>query len=303
MSANQPSQPHRAHRGAAHDPTERTVTPGSSSLRADGITMAYDKRVIGTDLSVDIPDGQFTVIIGPNACGKSTLLRSLSRLLKPSAGTVYLDGKDIHHRRAKDVATRLGLLPQSAIAPAGITVFDLVRRGRYPHQSILSRWSAEDEDSVTRALEATAMTDLAGRDVDELSGGQRQRAWVAMALAQESPILLLDEPTTFLDISYQVSLLDLFAELNRGAGRTVVAVLHDINHAARYASHLIVMHEGQIVAQGAPADVITAPLLAQVFGIDATIIEDPLNGGPLVITAHRGHNSAPVPTLERTYSA
>lgn len=269
-------------------------------LRAEGITMAYDKRVVGRDLTVDLPDGEFTVIIGPNACGKSTLLRSLSRLLKPTSGTVYLDGKDIHQHRAKEVATRLGLLPQSAIAPAGITVFDLVRRGRYPHQSILSRWSAQDEESVVRALEVTAMTALAGRHVDELSGGQRQRAWVAMALAQESPILLLDEPTTFLDVSYQVSLLDLFAELNRTAGRTVVAVLHDINHAARYASHLVVMHEGAVVAQGRPADVITAPLLEHVFGIEATIIEDPLNGGPLVITAHRGNNLTPVHSLERT---
>lgn len=272
----------------------------SSSLRAENLTMAYDQRVIGEHLTVDIPDGEFTVIIGPNACGKSTLLRSLSRLLRPAAGAVYLDGKDIHHRRAKDVATRLGLLPQSAISPAGITVFDLVRRGRYPHQSILSRWSQEDEQSVQRALEATAMMPFAGRPVDELSGGQRQRAWVAMALAQESPILLLDEPTTYLDISYQVSLLDLFAELNHAADRTVVAVLHDINHAARYASHLIVMHEGDIVARGRPAEVITAPLLAQVFGIEATIIEDPLNGGPLVITAHRGRSQALVPPPERT---
>lgn len=273
---------------------------GPNALQASSITMAYDRRVIGRNLSLGIPDGEFTVIIGPNACGKSTLLRSLSRLLRPAAGTVLLDGKDIHHRRAKDVATRLGLLPQSAIAPASITVFDLVRRGRYPHQSVLSRWSTEDEASVQRALEATAMTELAGREVDELSGGQRQRAWVAMALAQESPILLLDEPTTFLDISYQVSLLDLFAELNRSAGRTVVAVLHDINHAARYANHLVVMHDGQIVAQGRPAEVITTPLLERVFGIHATIIEDPLNGGPLVITAHRGHSHAPAHTHERT---
>jgi len=271
-----------------------------SALVAQDVTMGYDRRVIGRHLSVAIPDGQFTAIIGPNACGKSTLMRSLARLLKPTEGAVYLDGIDIHRRRAKEVATRLGLLPQSAIAPAGITVFDLVRRGRYPHQSILSRWSREDEDSVQRALEATGMVDLADRDVDELSGGQRQRAWVAMALAQESPILLLDEPTTFLDIAHQIALLDLFAELNAVGGRTIVAVLHDINHAARYASHLIVMAEGRIVAQGPPEAVLTVSMLDEVFGVRAVIIDDPLNGGPLVITAHRGRDAATLVPPGRT---
>lgn len=260
-----------------------------AALRADAITMAYEKLIVGEDLSVDIPDGEFTVILGPNACGKSTLLRALSRLLKPQAGTVYLDGKDIHQRRAKDVATRLGLLPQSAITPAGISVFDLVRRGRYPHQTILSRWSEDDERHVRHALDATHMTELAGRSVDELSGGQRQRAWVAMALAQQSPILLLDEPTTFLDISHQIALLDLFAELNVSSGRTIAAVLHDINHAARYAGHLIVMSEGRVVAQGPPAEVLTTELLADIFDIDATIIDHPFDGGPLIITKHSGN--------------
>ncbi|RNL86660.1 ABC transporter ATP-binding protein [Halostreptopolyspora alba] len=250
--------------------------------------MAYDRRVVGERLSVDIPGGGFTVILGPNASGKSTLLRSLSRLLKPSAGTVYLDGGDIHAMRAKEVATRLGLLPQSSVAPAGISVFDLVCRGRYPHQSVLSRWSEEDERSVRRALDQTAMSDLADHPVDELSGGQRQRAWVAMVLAQESSILLLDEPTTFLDISHQVSLMDLFADLNRRSRRTIVAVLHDINQAARYAGHLIVMSGGGVVAEGSPEDVLTTELLAGVFDVDAAIVEDPVNGGPLVVTRHRG---------------
>jgi ABC-type cobalamin/Fe3+-siderophores transport system ATPase subunit len=285
---------------AGADPAGGTDPP--AALRAVDVTMAYERRVIGRHVSVDIPDGEFTVIIGPNACGKSTLLRSLSRLLKPAEGAVYLDGVDIARMRAKDVATRLGLLSQSAICPPGITVFDLVRRGRYPHQSILSRWSAEDEQSVCHALAATRMTELADRDVDELSGGQRQRAWVAMALAQESPVLLLDEPTTFLDISHQLALMELFAELNRTGGRTIVAVLHDINHAARYAGHLIVMSEGRIVAEGRPVDVLTGPLLAEVFGIDAVIIEDPLNGGPLVVAAHRGHDDATV-SPERTATA
>ena len=277
--------------------TVHTALP--AALRAEDITMAYDGRVVGRNVSLAIPDGRFTAIIGPDASGKSTLLRSLSRLPRPTEGTVYLDGADIHRLRAKEIATRLGLLPQSAIAPAGITVFDLVRRGRYPHQSILSRWSREDEDSVRRALEATAMTALADRNVDELSGGQRQRAWVAMALAQESPILLLDEPTTFLDIAHQVALMDLFSDLNTGAGRTIVAVLHDINHAARYAGHLVVVGDGRIVAQGPPEDVLTESLLAEVFGVRATIIEDPLNGGPLVVTAHRGRPAVTVDPLRK----
>ncbi|WP_432422474.1 ABC transporter ATP-binding protein [Pseudonocardia nematodicida] len=264
--------------------------------------MAYEQRVVGRDLSVDVPSGEFTAVIGPNACGKSTLLRMLSRLSRPAAGTVYLDGRDIHRMRARDLARRLGLLPQSAITPPGISVFDLVRRGRYPHQSVLSRWSAEDERSVDRALAATGMTELADRDVDELSGGQRQRAWVAMALAQESPVLLLDEPTTFLDVSHQLALMELFAELHRSGGRTVVAVLHDINHAARYAGHLVVMSAGRVVAEGPPAQVLTAPLLSEVFGVDAVIIEDPLHGGPLVVTAYRGRDSATA-SPERTATA
>ncbi|MEU8899416.1 ABC transporter ATP-binding protein [Nocardia sp. NPDC048505] len=255
--------------------------------------MAYDGRVIGEHLSVEIPDGEFTVILGPNASGKSTLLRSLSRLLRPTVGAVYLDGKDIHRMRAKDLATRLGLLPQSAITPAGISVLDLVRRGRYPHQSVLARWSPEDERSVRHALEQTGLTELTARPVDELSGGQRQRAWVAMTLAQESPILLLDEPTTFLDVAHQISLLDLFADLNHTTGRTIVAVLHDINHAARYAGHLIVLSQGRIVAQGTPGEVLTPELFAEVFDIEATVIEDPVNGGPHLITRHRGRRAVP----------
>lgn len=272
---------------------------GLSALRAEDLTMGYDRRIVGEHVDVAIPDGKFTIIIGPNACGKSTLLRSLARLHKPYAGRVLLDGKDVYRMGAKQVATRLGLLPQSAVAPAGITIFDLVRRGRYPHQSMLTRWSADDERSVRRALEQTGLAELADRPLDELSGGQRQRAWAAMTLAQESPILLLDEPTTFLDINHQISLLDLFAGLNREQGRTVVAVLHDINHAARYADHLVVMSAGKIVAQGPPAQVLTTELLADVFKIDAAIIEDPLNGGPHVITRHGGQDLAATGKTER----
>lgn len=252
-------------------------------LSASGLSMGYPDHVVGTGVDLAVQRGLFTVIIGPNACGKSTLLRTMSRLLKPTAGHVLLDGRDIHAYKARDVARRLGVLPQSAVAPDGITVQDLVRRGRYPHQSFIARWSVEDEAAVTTALEATRMTELADRPVDQLSGGQRQRAWVALALAQESETLLLDEPTTFLDISHQISLLDLFAQLNADAGRTVVAVLHDINHAVQYAHHLVVMKAGAVIAQGKPADIITPQLLEDVFAIEAAVIDDPVNDGPLVV--------------------
>ncbi len=248
---------------------------------ADG-TLAYDGRIISEHLDVAVPDGSFTVIVGPNACGKSTLLRGLARLLRPTAGQVLLDGRDIHAYRTKEVARRVGLLPQTSIAPDGITVADLVTRGRHPHQSAFQQWSRADEDAVTGAMAATGVTELSHRRVDELSGGQRQRVWVAMALAQETGLLLLDEPTTFLDIAHQFELLELFRELNLG-GRTIVAVLHDLNQASRYASHVIAMSEGRIAAQGAPADVITAELVHDVFGLPAHVIPDPVAGTPLVV--------------------
>ncbi|WP_228087223.1 ABC transporter ATP-binding protein [Cellulosimicrobium cellulans] len=256
-------------------------------MHADGITVGYDDRVISSGLDVTIPDGSFTVIVGPNACGKSTLLRALSRLLKPSQGEVVLDGRSISSIPAKEVARRLGLLPQSSIAPEGITVADLVARGRYPHQKLLRQWSREDEAAVVAALAATGTTDLSGRLVDELSGGQRQRVWVAMVLAQETPLLLLDEPTTFLDIAHQIELLELCADLNRNRGHTLVAVLHDLNHACRYATHLIAMKDGAIVAEGAPGEVVTAELVEDVFGLPCRIIADPVTGTPLVVPEGR----------------
>ncbi|WP_435738950.1 ABC transporter ATP-binding protein [Cellulosimicrobium sp. PMB13] len=261
--------------------------PTADRLHADGVTLGYDDRVISTDLDVTIPDGSFTVIVGPNACGKSTLLRALSRLLKPSRGQVVLDGRAISSIPAKEVARRLGLLPQTSIAPEGITVADLVARGRYPHQKLLRQWSREDEAAVVEAMAATGVTELSGRLVDELSGGQRQRVWVAMVLAQDTPILLLDEPTTFLDIAHQVELLELCADLNRDRGNTLVAVLHDLNHACRYATHLIAMKDGAVVAEGAPGDVVTAALVEEVFGLPCRIIDDPVTGTPLVVPEAR----------------
>jgi iron complex transport system ATP-binding protein len=256
-------------------------------LHGEGLRLAYDERVVADGLSVEIPDGSFTVIVGPNACGKSTLLRALSRMLRPKAGTVYLDGAAISSQPSKQVARTLGLLPQSPIAPDAITVSDLVARGRYPHQGLLRQWSADDARAVSAALTATATNELADRPVDELSGGQRQRVWLAMALAQETPILLLDEPTTFLDIAHQIEVLDLCADLREERGHTMVAVLHDLNHACRYATHLIAMRDGQIVAEGAPSDIVDAALVEAVFGLPCQVIEDPESGTPLVVPAAR----------------
>ncbi|MFC6065927.1 ABC transporter ATP-binding protein [Streptomyces ochraceiscleroticus] len=277
-------------------PTGRTTSRRAevSRLAAQNVTLAYDQRVIAEQLSVDIPDNSFTVIVGPNACGKSTLLRALSRMLKPQAGSVLLDGSSISSQPAKKVARTLGLLPQSSTAPDGITVADLVSRGRYPHQGLLRQWSDEDERIVQESMDATGVGELGERYVDELSGGQRQRVWIAMALAQQTPLLLLDEPTTYLDIQHQIEVLDLCAQLHEEQGRTLVAVLHDLNHAARYASHIIAMRGGEVVAEGAPADVVTADLIERVFRLKCQIIDDPQTGTPLIIPAARTPRKAAV---------
>lgn len=253
----------------------------TSRLAAVDLTLGYDRRTVSRDLTVEIPDGSFTVIVGPNACGKSTLLRALSRLLAPSAGQVLLDGRSIASSRPKEVARVLGLLPQTSIAPDGITVADLVARGRYPHQGFLRQWSATDEQAVASAMTATGVSELAGRLVDELSGGQRQRVWVAMVLAQETPLVLLDEPTTFLDIAHQIELMELFTDLHE-QGTTLVAVLHDLNQAARYGTHLIAMKDGAVAAQGDPREIVTAELVEHVFGLRCVVVPDPVTGAPLV---------------------
>ncbi|MFG3688432.1 ABC transporter ATP-binding protein [Micromonospora sp. NPDC047740] len=269
------------------------MRPGTSRLVGETLTLGYDRRTVAEDLTLAVPDRSFTVIIGPNACGKSTLLRALARLLRPTRGTVLLDGADIHRRPARQVARTLGLLPQSAVAPDGITVAELVARGRYPHQGLLRQWSREDERVVAEAMTATGVTALADRPVDELSGGQRQRVWIAMALAQQTPLLLLDEPTTYLDIAHQVEVLDLCARLHEEQGRTVVAVLHDLHQAARYATHLVALRDGRVVAAGDPRRIVTAELVEEVFGLPCRVIEDPETGTPLVLPAARRR---PAPT-------
>jgi iron complex transport system ATP-binding protein len=252
-------------------------------LHTETLTLAYEALVVIRELSMTIPAGQITALVGPNGCGKSTLLRGIARLLAPRSGAAYLDGRAIHHIPTRELALQLGILPQGPTAPEGLTVRELVAQGRYPHQAWFQQWSLEDEAAVGRALEITGMSDLADRPVDALSGGQRQRAWIAMTLAQETPIILLDEPTTFLDLAHQIEILHLLERLNRDQSRTIVMVVHDLNHATRHAQHVIALRDGRVVAAGTPAEVVTPELLRQVFGVEAEVVPDPRTGVPLCI--------------------
>ena len=260
------------------------TTPNANHvLGAENLVLAYDKTDIIHDLELSVETGKVTALIGPNGCGKSTLLRGLARLMKAKSGCVTLDGKEIGKVPTKQIAKRLGLLPQGPNAPEGLTVRELVAQGRYPHQGFFQQWSKEDERALQEALATTTMTGFADRPLDALSGGQRQRAWIAMTLAQETDTLLLDEPTTFLDLAYQIEVMDLLAQLNQRQGTSIIVVLHDLNQAARYAHTLVVMKAGHIFVQGEPKDVMTSETLKEVFGVNACVIQDPVSGTPMCI--------------------
>ncbi|MFC5463604.1 ABC transporter ATP-binding protein [Lederbergia graminis] len=264
-----------------------------SAINTNGLSIGYTNKLLFEDLNLSIPKGEITVFVGSNGCGKSTLLRSIARLLKPSSGNVLIDGKDVHRLSSKEVAKKLGILPQSPISPEGITVLDLVKQGRYPHQSWVKRWSEEDTLKVEEAMEATGISDLRHQAVDTLSGGQRQRAWIAMTLAQDTDIILLDEPTTYLDMTYQIDILDLLFDLNEQKNRTIVMVLHDLNLASRYAHNIVAIKDGKVFAQGKPEDIITCELVHSVFGMECQVAKDPLFGTPHCIPFGRGRCVVP----------
>ncbi|CAL9605846.1 putative siderophore transport system ATP-binding protein YusV [Nocardiopsis dassonvillei] len=278
----------------APQPTRTEAAPSTAPARlsARGLTLAYDDRVIVDGLDADIVEGTITCVIGPNGCGKSTMLRALGRLMRPRSGLVELDGRDIHRTPTREVARVLGVLPQQPTAPDGLTVADLVARGRHPAQRWYRQWSGDDHEAVARALELTGLAELADAPLSELSGGQRQRAWISMVLAQGTDLLLLDEPTTFLDLVHQVDVLDLVRELHAEGGRTIVMVLHDLNLAARYADTVIAMREGRVLASGPPAEVLTPALLREAFGLEAVVVEDPVTGGPMVVPVGRSKEKA-----------
>lgn len=263
---------------------------GATLLSAAEITVGYGGEPVIPSLSMDVDTGDFMVIVGPNGCGKSTLLKTFARVNRPSSGHVDLEGEDVHRMRGRRVAQRISLLPQSAAAPEGITVAELVARGRHPHHTLLRQWSPADEEAISAALERTHLTPLADTPVGSLSGGQRQRAWVAMVLAQDTEVILLDEPTTFLDVSHQVEVLDLLTDLNRSRGTTIVMVLHDLNLAARYADHLIALADGGLHAAGQPGDVLTVDTVRAVFGLESLIVDDPVSGRPLMVPIGRHHS-------------
>ncbi|GKU84620.1 ABC transporter ATP-binding protein [Niallia sp. NCCP-28] len=262
------------------------------SFRAEKVISGYDNKTIIHGVELEIPSNKISVIIGANGCGKSTLLKTLAKLIKPSSGEITLDGKAISKIPPKQLARILGILPQSPVVPEGITVTDLIGRGRFPHQSLLGGWSKKDYEAVAEAMEIMNITEFANHDIDELSGGQRQRVWIAMALAQQTDILFLDEPTTFLDITYQVEILDLLTDLNRKYGTTIVMVLHDINLSARYADYIFALQKGKLVGEGEPSDIITSTLVKEIFGLDCIVINDPISATPLVVPKGRYHVKA-----------
>ncbi|WP_339230545.1 ABC transporter ATP-binding protein [Oceanobacillus sp. FSL K6-2867] len=258
-------------------------------FEAEQLVAGYDNKTVIQEISLTIPSNKISVIIGANASGKSTLLKTLAQLIKPTSGKINLDGKSLAKIPSKQLARVLGLLPQSPIVPEGISVADLVGRGRFPHQSMLSGWTKKDYEAVAEAMRIMDITKLANHNIDELSGGQRQRVWIAMALAQQTDILFLDEPTTFLDITYQIEILDMLTDLNQKMGTTIVMVLHDINLSARYADNIFAIHNGKLVAEGEPSKVITSPLVKDVFGLDCIVVEDPISGSPSVVPIGRHH--------------
>ena len=265
-------------------------------LSAQNLTLGYDNNKIIKNVDLSIPQGKITALVGANGCGKSTLLRGLARLLKPYGGTIYLNSTDVFKLSTKAVAKKLGILSQSPIAPEGLTVRDLVACGRYPYQNLLQQWTKADEHFVEIALETTRMKELAERDLDTLSGGQRQRAWIAMALAQNTDILLLDEPTTFLDLAHQIEVLDLLWELNQTQGRTLVMVLHDLNQACRYADYLVAVNQGSVYIQGHPKEVMNEEMVLDVFGLECQIISDPVSGTPMCVPIGRKGRIIDTPT-------
>jgi iron complex transport system ATP-binding protein len=273
------------------------------SIETSALSIGYHNRLLFENLNLSIPRGEISVFVGSNGCGKSTLLRSMTRLLKPTEGSVLLEGKDVHHMSSRDVAKKMGILPQSPISPEGLTVFDLVKQGRYPHQSWLTRWTVEDTEKVESAMKATRVDDLRDRPVDELSGGQRQRAWIAMTLAQDTDIILLDEPTTFLDMTHQIEILDLLFELNEKHSRTIVMVLHDINLASRYAHNIIAIKDGAVFNQGTPEAIINCELVRAVFGMECQVATDPIFGTPHCIPFGRGRCVIPNDNSKVTTSA
>ncbi|HWV21456.1 MAG TPA: ABC transporter ATP-binding protein [Devosia sp.] len=264
-------------------------------LEGIGLNVGYGGTTVLDNVDLAIPTGEITILIGPNGCGKSTLLKAMARILTPARGSVLLDGKDIHRLDTRSVAARLGLLPQGPIAPEGLTVRELVAQGRFPHQTLLRQWSRADEDAVNGAMDIAGITDFADRSVDTLSGGQRQRCWVAMVLAQETDLILLDEPTTFLDLKVQVDLMDLLAGLAHQRGRTLVIVLHELSLAAAYADYLVMMKAGQVVSAGTPDEIFTAQRLKDVFGLDAKVLRDPESGRAVCVpSGSRMRRATPV---------